>query len=330
MSRRARVLRFAAITAAVGITIRRNGPFLTERGRCLMGDTPVHPDLRMVAALAPRRIVTPRTLSLLPRGKTLGPRTDGVEVVELGDGVSVRVHRPPTLRTPAPALLWMHGGGYVIGSAQQDDRRCRQFARELGIVVAAVDYRLAPEYPYPVPLEDCYTALRWLSSRTDIDPTRIAIGGSSAGGGLAAALALTARDRGEIEPVLQLLMYPMLDDRTVARTDLETRHMRLWSPACNRFGWWSYLGDASPTAAVPARRTELAGLPPAWIGVGDLDLFHDEDIAYAERLREAGVPCETVVVPGAFHGFYEVAPTAGVTRSVFAGQCASLRKALFD
>ena len=204
----------------------------------------------------------------------------------------------PASANPAPALLWIHGGGYVMGTAKQDDRLCRRFARELGVTVAAVDYRLAPEHPYPAPLEDCYAALTWLAALPAVDPARVAIGGASAGGGLTAALALLARDRGEVTPTLQLLAYPMLDDRSASGP--ENPNYRLWSPKSNRFGWAAYLGNADPNIAVPARHEDLSGLPPAWIGVGTNDLFHDEDLAYAERLTAAGVPCQVEVVPGAF------------------------------
>ena len=161
-----------------------------------------------------------------------------------------------------------------------------------------------------------------------MDPARVAIGGASAGGGLAAALALLARDRGEIDLAAQLLVYPMLDDRTVERTDLDHPGHRLWNQSSNRFGWRAYLGDADPDVAVPARRADLSGLPPAWIGVGTFDLFHDEDLAYAERLRVAGVPCEVLVVDGAFHGFDGIAPKADVSKSFFASQCEMLKALL--
>jgi len=189
-----------------------------------------------------------------------------------------------------------------------------------------VEYRLAPEHPYPAPLEDCYAALTWLTRLPAVDSARVAIGGASAGGGLAAALALLARDRGEIAPILQLLAYPMLDDRSAAKP--KNPDYRLWSPSSNRFGWASYLGDADPQVAVPARRDDLSGLPPAWIGVGTHDLFYDEDLAYAARLTAAGVPCHVEVVPGAFHGFDLIAPKARVSQAFFASQCASLRTAL--
>ncbi|MDT7739523.1 MAG: hypothetical protein QOK09_2892 [Mycobacterium sp.] len=293
-----------------------------------MPSTEFHPDLRKVARLAPRGLVGPRTLRViraliaLQRGRSHGD----VEALTLGSGVGVRLHRPVGVDQPGPALLWIHGGGYIIGTAQQDDALCRRFARKLGITVAAVDYRLAPEHPYPAPLEDCYSALTWLAGLPAVDPTRVAIGGASAGGGLAAALALLARDRGEVTPTLQLLAYPMLDDRS--GTGPNSSNYRLWGPKSNRFGWAAYLGGADPQIAVPARHDDLSGLPPAWIGVGTHDQFHDEDVAYAERLTQAGVPCQVEVVPGAFHGFDLVVPKAAVSQAFFARQCASLGAAL--
>jgi acetyl esterase/lipase len=273
-------------------------------------------------------MVGPRSLRLIRKLSALQQRKrpDGVEVLTLSSGVGVRLHRPVGVDQPGPALLWLHGGGYIIGTAQQDDALCRRFTRELGITVAAVDYRLAPEHPYPAPLEDCYAALTWLARLPAVDPARVAIGGASAGGGLAAALALLAHDRGEVTPALQLLAYPMLDDRSGSGPD--NPKYRLWSPKSNRFGWKAYLGTADPKVAVPARRDDLGGLPPAWIGVGTNDLFHDEDVDYAGRLTAAGVPCRVEVVNGAFHGFDQMVPKAGVSQSFFASQCASLRTAL--
>ncbi len=271
----------------------------------------------------------PRTLPLLRALMALQERfaTDGdAEVISLGSGAGVRLFRPAGVTEPAPALLWMHGGGYLIGNARQDDALCRRFSTRLGITVASVQYRLAPEHPYPAPLEDCYSALRWLAGLPSVDSRRVAIGGASAGGGLAAALALLARDRAETRPAFQLLVYPMLDDRSSATAD--NPNYRLWNPRSNHFGWTAYLGGADPQVAVPGRRTDLSGLPPAWIGVGTNDLFHDEDLAYAERLRAAGVHCDVDVVSGAFHGFDLWRPKAEVSQRFFAEQCESLRAAL--
>ena len=291
-----------------------------------------HPELRRSARLLPKQIVTPVTLPFIRAVSRLmwhrNDSSDDVEVLTLSSGVGVRLFRPRGVAPgPGPALLWIHGGGYVIGDAAQDDVLCRRFAQELGATVASVNYRLAPEHPYPVPVEDCYTALRWLAELPAVDPARVANGGASPGGGVAAALALLTRDRAEIELAAQLLVYPMIDDRTVHRKGLDNPGHRLWNQSSNRFGWRAYLGDADPNEAVPARRDDLAGLPPAWIGVGTLDLFHDEDLAYAERLRAAGVPCEVMVVDGAFHGFDGIAPKADVSQSFFDSQCALLRTA---
>ncbi|WP_409427934.1 alpha/beta hydrolase [Mycobacterium sp. SMC-11] len=287
-----------------------------------------HPDLRRTARFLPRGGIGRRTLPVLQALTTMqGRRIPGdVEVLGLPSGAGVRIFRPPNRAAdPGPALLWIHGGGYVIGTAAQDDRLCRRFSAELGATVASVDYRLAPQNPYPAALEDCWAALTRLAELPGVDPARIAIGGASAGGGLAAALAQLAADRGEVSPVLQLLVYPMLDDRSAALP--ADRGYRLWNPRSNRFGWTAYLGDADPQVAVPARRADLSGLAPAWIGVGTLDLFHDEDLAYAQRLRQAGVPCKVETVRGAFHGFDLLMPKVAVSRAFFASQCESLRSA---
>jgi len=293
-----------------------------------------HPDLRRTAPWLPRAAVRPRTLKAIRLSTGLLARIPrrGVTVEALGP-ISVRVHRPASSPGPLPALLWIHGGGYVIGSAAQDDAVCRRFADQLGIVVAAVEYRLAPEHRFPVPLHDCHDALVWLAGQPTVDPTRVAVGGASAGGGLAAALAVLARQRAEVPLAFQLLAYPMLDDRTAERTDLDESNFRLWNNEANRFGWQSYTGhrpgsDEVSGLAAPSRLDDLAGLPPAWIGVGTLDLFHDEDLAYARRLREAGVECELDVVEGAFHGFDLVRAKAGVSRAFRSAQLTALGAAL--
>jgi len=290
-----------------------------------------HPELRRIARFLPRNAFSRHTIPLMQRVSqlTARKRRKGVEIMHLPEGISLRLQRPKVARPCGAAMLWLHGGGYVIGSAAQDDELCRRFAERLGIPVAAPEYRLAPQNPYPAALDDCHTALKWLSRLDGVDPGRIVIAGASAGGGLSAALALLARDRGEIVPFFQLLVYPMLDDRSSYRPELSRnpRH-RLWTGKTNGLGWESYLRGADPALAVPARRMDLSRLAPAWIGVGTLDPLHDEDVAYARRLTAAGVPCELDVVPGAFHGFDVVAAKTGVARDFFERQCAAIGRAL--
>lgn len=286
--------------------------------------------------LLPRHVVGPRSLAAVRAVVGLAARRQppGVTLDRVGD-VPLRVHRPAgaSVNAPGPGILWMHGGGFVMGAAAQDDALCADLARRLGAVVVAVDYRLAPEHPHPGPLEDCHEALEWLAAQPDVDVGRVAVAGASAGGGLAAGLAIMAVERGVVSPAFQLLVYPMLDDRTVELPPaFDERNARVWDPASNRFGWRSYLGvePASPdvpATAAPARLDDLSRLPPAWIGVGTLDLFHREDLAYADRLRAAGVDCDLVVVPGAFHGF-DMVQGAQVVRDFRASQLDALRAAL--
>ena len=220
------------------------------------------PGLRRLARVLPRSVVGPTDAPGDPRADEAPSPSHGGEVVRVGD-IDVRLHRPERpMAGPGPALLWIHGGGFVMGTAAQDDRFCRAVSSALGVIVAAVDYRLAPEHPFPVPLDDCHDALVWLARHPEVDRERIAIGGASAGGGLAAALALLARNRGEVRPAFQLLTYPMLDDRTATRPDIDEREHRLWDSKSNLFGWWSYLGTVpGADATLGARRPSVSREP---------------------------------------------------------------------
>lgn len=304
----------------------------------------VHPDLQEAARKCPSFTMTGGKLWLMRLAMRFMPmpRVPAEILVENRHipgpngrrKIRLRLYRPREAAAPMPVLLWIHGGGYVIGRPELDELVCARYAHELGISVVSVDYRLAPGQPFPAGLEDCYAALTWVHTHAGefgIDGRRIAIGGASAGGGLAAALVQMTYDRSEITPVCQLLVYPMLDDRTTLGADPEEAAPLAWNRASNRFGWKSYLGPAEATQAyaVPARRTDLAGLPPAWVGVGTLDLFHDEDVAYAQALQASGVDCETVVIPGAFHGFDVFTPEAPVVETFRAAQIAALRKHMF-
>jgi acetyl esterase/lipase len=250
--------------------------------------------------------------------------------------VHVRRYTPVGLATPLPALLWIHGGGFVLGSVERDDLVAKHLSKTTGSVVVSVDYRLAPEHPFPAPLEDCYTALKWLAQNSDefgVDSKRIAIGGASAGGGLAAGLALLARDRAQLRVCFQLLIYPMLDDRNIAPVSASTPDTFVWSRENNVMGWKAYLGDTFGTDAVsyyaaPSRAVDLVRLPPAYISVGDLDLFLDENITYAQRLISAGVGTQLHVYPGAFHGFNGFVPGAAISRRFNGERDAVLTRAL--
>lgn len=228
-----------------------------------------------------------------------------------GHDIPVILYQPRDVDQPMPAVLQLHGGGYVAGSASITGPGDSALANDLRCMVVAVDYRLSPEAAYPAALNDCYDALLWLyreAPALNVDRTRLAVSGASAGGGLAAGLALRARDQGEVSLCGQVLIYPMLDDRTgcvVPAHPLTGEY--IWDAASNVFAWTAYLGTA-PGAdvvgySVPGRYGDLANLPPALIAVGQLDLFFGEVMAYAQRLIEAGVSTELHVYPGACHAF---------------------------
>ena len=301
---------------------------------------PYHPDLR-AARWLPRNIA-PKWLVWLtrqvpfPAPKPASPLEFSEHALDAAGQVKAHVTRPPRNGKTHPALLWLHGGGFIMGSPRQDYALCARFAKALDMVVVAVEYRLAPQHPYPTPLEDCFAAYEWLreqAPRLGVDPSRIVIGGASAGGGLASALALLIHDRELPAPIMQLLLYPMLDDRTACAADADRPFHRLWNNESNELGWRSYLGTAPGLSTVsqyaaPARRQSFGGLPSAWIGVGTLDLFHDESVRYAAQLRAANVPTTLEIVEGAIHGFDVAFPNAGVSQRFFAAQIAAVAQRL--
>ena len=250
--------------------------------------------------------------------------------------VPVRIYRPENQTGNLPTLLWIHGGGYMMGNIDADDVIAKQYALNGRCSVVSVEYRLAPEYPYPAPLEDCYATLTWLAGNTGelrIDPARIAIGGASAGGGLAAGLALLARDRAEVPVMFQLLIYPMINDCNIEPPGNMLPDSLFWTRESNLTGWRSYLGcepggeDISCYAAA-YRAENLEGLPPAYIAVGDLDLFACEDTEYARRLIAAGVPTELHVYPGGCHAFDGLVPDADISKRFTADIHRALYRAL--
>jgi acetyl esterase/lipase len=236
---------------------------------------------------------------------------------------------------PGSAVLYLHGGGMILGLEHLGvvyDLAVREYVATSGVPMLMVDYRIAPEHPHPTPVEDCYAALRWLvdnAATLGVDPARIAVMGDSAGGGLAAGVSLLARDRGGPAIAQQLLIYPMLDDR--AQTpDPQLLPFLTWTYDDNVTGWGALLGESvgtdtvSPYAA-PARATDLTGLPDTYIDTGDLDIFRDEDVAYARRLSDAGVPTELHLHPGCPHAFEALAHRADVSQRAIADRIRRLR-----
>lgn len=251
--------------------------------------------------------------------------------------VRVRWYRPAEATAPLPCLVWLHGGGYVMGTLDENDDRLDRMVVELGCAVVSVDWRLAPEHPYPAGLDDAETVWRRITEDprgAGVAPTRPVVGGASSGAGLAAALCLRLKETGLPQPALQLLVYPMLDDRELTpsiRASDDPGHWGLWHLRANRACWQAYLGPLAggdvPATAAPARADDLSGLAPAFLAIGDVDAFLDENLAYAGRLSRAGVPTELHVYPGVIHGGFGAVPgtprTAQLLRDVYGALRAS-------
>jgi acetyl esterase/lipase len=249
--------------------------------------------------------------------------------------VPVRIYAPANRRGVVPGLLYIHGGGFVLGDLDMFHAHVLRLVDELGVVIVSVDYRLAPEHPFPAPVEDCYAALQWFAAKADelgVDPERIGVAGESAGGGLAAGVALLARDRGGPALCFQFLGIPELDDRLDTPSMREYVDTPLWNRPNAIYSWTAYLGtepggdDVSPYAA-PARATDLSGLPPAFVTTCQFDPLRDEGIEYARRLAHAGVHAELRHYPGTFHGSSFVT-SAAITRRMFADELDGMRRGL--
>lgn len=247
--------------------------------------------------------------------------TDYETTAEDGTAIHMRWYTKDEAPPPGSAALYIHGGGMILGTMDLYDATVKRYVAASGVPMLSVDYRVAPEHPHPVPVEDSYAGLTWLAEHAaelGVDPDRIAVMGDSAGGGIAAGVALMTRDRGGPRLLRQILIYPMLDDRTT-EVDADIAPFATWTYDDNITGWGALLGDAAGSDdvshyAAPARAQDLTGLAPAYIDVGELDAFRNEDIAYARRLAAAGVSIELHVHPGCPHGFEGFAPTADVSR----------------
>jgi acetyl esterase len=248
--------------------------------------------------------------------------------------VEVCVIRPRDNRTDRPAIVWIHGGGFVLGDVEGDMPLATGLAADTGAVVVSVEYRLAPEHPFPAPVEDCYAALKWTAEHAGelgLDPGRLAVGGLSAGGGLAAAVALLARDRGGPALCFQLLDIPEVDDRLSTPSRKQFTDTPLWHHPNAILSWEAYLGpdhdgEVSPYAA-PARATDLSGLPPAYVVTCEFDPLRDEGIEYAQRLVQAGVPTELHLFPGTFHGSSGAGAGTEISNRMAAERTEALRRA---
>jgi acetyl esterase/lipase len=263
----------------------------------------------------PDFVFSVETVPMMRANAVFAPvESQDIERTELRTGpegvVEMTLLRPRDAVGDLPVLYWMHGGGTVIGNRFMDNDRLNEWCRSLSCVCVSVEYRLAPEAPYPAAIDDCDEGLRYIvdhAAELRLDPRRIGLAGRSAGGGLAAALALRWRNRGDDHVAFQYLEYPMLDDRMNTPSSM-LDGLPLWSRESNAFGWRSYLGDRCgtddvPPDAAPARAVELAGLPPTFITVGTADCLRDEAIEFAARLCRANVPAELHVYAGAVHGF---------------------------
>ncbi|GLV76240.1 alpha/beta hydrolase [Streptomyces hygroscopicus] len=272
----------------------------------------------------------------LTRDGTIHLRNRSVPGPAGASEVSLLVLRPVGLAAGAPIFYYMHGGGMIIGNNRTGVGAVLDWAVDIGAIVVSVEYRLAPEHPDPAPIEDCYAGLlgtHRLATEIGGDPNRIVVTGASAGGGLAAGVALLARDRGGPQPLGQLLMCPMLDDRFITRSSRELDGAGIWDTTSNMTGWNALLGERRGGSDVsiytaPARATDLTGLPTSFVDVGSVETFRDEDIHYAARLLQAGVQTELHVWPGGFHGFDGIAPQAALSRTASATRTAWVRRLL--
>jgi acetyl esterase/lipase len=257
--------------------------------------------------------------------------TDYAATADDGAAIGLRLYRREGDQ-PGSLAVYVHGGGMFLCSIDTHDPICRMYTHLSGVPLLSVDFRFAPEHPYPTSVEDVHAALRWATENAaelGVDPSRIAVMGDSAGGGMAAAVALMARDRGGPALAAQILVYPMLDDRTTT-PDPEIEPFAMWSTDDNITGWGCLLGDTAggpdvPSYAAPSRETDLSGLPPAFIDVGQLDIFRDEDVDYAARLQRAGVAVELQLYPGVPHAFEVFAPDAAVSRRAIAARVRALQ-----
>jgi acetyl esterase/lipase len=276
--------------------------------------------------------VLDETTAALPPNERVATDDRVIDGPKGASDVSVRVFRPAGAAGVLPGIYYIHGGGMSMGSIDGEAPLSAMLCETINAVIVSVEYRLAPEHPYPAAVEDCYAGLVWMAENAPqlgFDRERLAIYGGSAGGGLAIATALTTGDRGGPAPCFIMALYPMIDDRNETPSSHEITNIGIWDRDANREAWEWYLGGKRADGyAAPARVENLNGLPPTFIDVGAVDLFRDEDIAFATRLLQAGVPTELHVCPGSYHGSEVFAPDATLSKTIWARRIEALRRAL--
>ena len=270
----------------------------------------IHPDLKQAFTQQNYMAITHENINEVRKNFIVAPenlpKDSEIEIYDeiISNNLRVRVYKPANVTGKLPAFLWIHGGGHILGTPEANEQLMIDIIKRVKCIIALPDYRLAPEFPYPADLDDCMTALKWLADNPQVDAKKIAVGGSSAGGGLTAALTLKARDEGGPAICFQMPLYPMLDCRNITPSTFQMRDSRAWCRELNITAWKMYLADKKPDIyASPALAEDLSNLPPAYIMVGTLDPFRDEDIIYAQKLMQAGVPVELHVIPGVTHAF---------------------------
>ena len=297
-------------------------------------DNKVHPELRDLLSVMPGSVLSYETIEAGREGlkqMTIGnvQTEDRAETIEKfipgreGDpDVRVLIHRSKDQQGVVPGLYYIHGGAFIMGTADMMQSACERYAVEFNCVVVNVDYRLAPENPFPAGIEDCYAGLQWFADNAaelNVNPDHIVVAGGSAGGGLTAALTLLVRDRKGPKIVAQFPLYPMIDDRCDSPSNIEVTDNRIWNGISNKTSWEMYLkdlepGEEIPIYAAPARATDYSNLPTTFTFIGDLDPFRDETITYVQKLRQHGVPVEFHLYPGCFHAFEGYVPNASISK----------------
>jgi acetyl esterase/lipase len=274
----------------------------------------------LAGARAMNKAINEQRLDAEPERESVNIETKTIYDAEMAIEVEIQTYSVKSTASQKAGILFIHGGGYIFGRAQDARGRLSEWCEELDVFIVSVEYRLAPETPFPGALYDCYAALKWLFSNAldvGVDAQRIAIVGESAGGGLAAGLALYARDHSDLKVAFQLLIFPMIDHTNIEPASDLTPDTYIWNRENNRFAWDAYLGQKlSPDMlqyAAPSSASDLTGLPPTFIPVGESDLFFAEDKEYAQRLSAAGIDVEFKAYADAFHAFATIIPEAGIS-----------------